>query len=104
MRRWLINSRSKYKTKQREILLDYFKSVPGVHITASDVCDYFKEHGFLIELKYAPRLDYIKILEDHQGLKVCCPEEIAYKNGWISKEQLIESGKLMEKNQYAKEK
>ena len=44
--------------------------------------------------------DYIKILEDHQGLKVCCPEEIAYKNGWISKETLIEQGKLMEKNQY----
>lgn len=44
--------------------------------------------------------DYIKILEDHQGLKVCCPEEIAYKNGWITKETLIEQGKLMEKNQY----
>ena len=44
--------------------------------------------------------DYIKILEDHQGLKVCCPEEIAYKNGWISKEILIEQGRLMEKNQY----
>ena len=44
--------------------------------------------------------EYIKVLEDHQGLKVCCPEEIAYKNGWITKEQLIETGKLMEKNQY----
>ena len=44
--------------------------------------------------------EYIKVLEDHQGLKVCCPEEIAFKNGWISKEQLIETGKLMEKNQY----
>ena len=44
--------------------------------------------------------DYIKILEDHQGLKVCCPEEIAYKNGWISKDVLLEQGKLMEKNQY----
>ena len=44
--------------------------------------------------------DYIKMLEEHQGLKVCCPEEIAYKNGWISKDKLIESGKLMEKNQY----
>ena len=40
-----MNSRSKYKTKQREILLDYFKSVPGVHITAGDVCDYLKKHG-----------------------------------------------------------
>ena len=44
--------------------------------------------------------EYIKSLEEHQGLKVCCPEEIAYINGWISKEQLIETGKLMEKNQY----
>ena len=44
--------------------------------------------------------DYIKMLEEHQGLKVCCPEEIAFRNGWISKEQLVETGKLMEKNQY----
>ena len=44
--------------------------------------------------------EYIKMLEEHQGLKVCCPEEIAYKNGWINKEQLLETGKLMEKNQY----
>lgn len=38
-------SRSKYKTKQREILLEYLESVPGIHITASDVCAYFKEQG-----------------------------------------------------------
>lgn len=44
--------------------------------------------------------NYIKILEDHQGLKVCCPEEIAYKNGWISKDVLIRQGELMKKNQY----
>ena len=44
--------------------------------------------------------NYIKILEDHQGLKVCCPEEIAYKNGWIPKEILVEQGTLMQKNQY----
>ena len=44
--------------------------------------------------------EYIKVLEEHQGLKVCCPEEVAYINGWISKEQLMETGKLMEKNQY----
>lgn len=46
--------------------------------------------------------DYIKILEDHQGLKVCCPEEIAYNNGWITREVLIEQGELMKKNQYGK--
>lgn len=44
--------------------------------------------------------NYVRILEEHQGLKVCCPEEIAYKNGWISKEKLLEQGELMEKNQY----
>ena len=31
---------------------------------------------------------------------ICCPEEIAYKNDWISKETLLEQGHLMEKNQY----
>ena len=40
-----MDSRSKYKTKQREILIDYFKSFPGLHITAGDVCDYFKSRG-----------------------------------------------------------
>ena len=46
--------------------------------------------------------DYIRILEEHQGLKVCCPEEIAYKNGWISRETLVEQGELMKKNQYGR--
>lgn len=46
--------------------------------------------------------NYIKIIEEHQGLKVCCPEEIAYKHGWISKEVLLEQGELMSKNQYGR--
>ena len=46
--------------------------------------------------------NYIKIIEDHQGLKVCCPEEIAYKHGWISIEVLLEQGELMSKNQYGR--
>ncbi len=44
--------------------------------------------------------DYIKILETHQGLKVCCPEEVAYKNGWIGRDELLKRGKTMAKNQY----
>ena len=43
-----MNPRQKYKTKQREILLDYLKTLPGVHITASDVCGYFKSQGTAI--------------------------------------------------------
>lgn len=46
--------------------------------------------------------NFVKSIEEHQGLKVSCIEEIAYLNGWISKEQLIEIGKSMEKNQYGK--
>jgi glucose-1-phosphate thymidylyltransferase len=32
---------------------------------------------------------YIETIENRQGLKVCCPEEIAYVNGWIDAEQLL---------------
>jgi len=43
---------------------------------------------------------YIKMIEEHQGIKVCCPEEIAYVNGWIDRETLLKSAKSMEKNEY----
>ncbi len=39
---------------------------------------------------------FVQVIEDRQGLKVGCIEEIAYKNGWISDEQLkVEAQKLM---------
>jgi len=44
--------------------------------------------------------NYIKTLEEHQGLKISCIEEIAYINGWITKEELISMGNAMAKNQY----
>lgn len=44
--------------------------------------------------------NYIKIMEEHQNLKICCPEEIAYLQGWISREQLIEIGESLAKNEY----
>lgn len=48
----------------------------------------------------ADATDFVKMVEEHQGLKISCPEEIAYNNGWITKEQLLAQAKLMEKNQY----
>ncbi|CAM0999929.1 glucose-1-phosphate thymidylyltransferase RfbA [Rhodanobacter sp. Root179] len=33
--------------------------------------------------------NYIETIENRQGLKVCCPEEIAHLNGWIDDEQLL---------------
>jgi glucose-1-phosphate thymidylyltransferase len=44
--------------------------------------------------------NFVKTVEDHQGLKICCPEEIAYKNGWISQEKLMEAVESMKKNEY----
>ncbi len=43
---------------------------------------------------------FVKMIEEHQGLKVSCIEEIAFNNGWITKEELIRQGELMKKNQY----
>lgn len=43
---------------------------------------------------------FIEVIEKRQGLKIACLEEIAYKNGWISKEKLTELAQPMEKNQY----
>lgn len=45
---------------------------------------------------------FVKMVENHQGLKISCPEEIAYNNGWISKERLRSQAELMKKNQYGK--
>jgi len=45
---------------------------------------------------------FVKMIEDHQGLKISCPEEIAFRNGWITKEQLRVQADLMKKNQYGK--
>ncbi len=46
--------------------------------------------------------DFVRIIENRQGLKVGCPEEIAYKEGWISAEQLIELARPLSKNDYGK--
>ena len=43
---------------------------------------------------------FVKMIEEHQGLMISCPEEIAFDNGWITKEMLLEIAKPMAKNQY----
>ncbi len=44
--------------------------------------------------------NFIQTIEKRQGLKIACIEEIAYKNGYISKEQLLELAEPLKKNQY----
>ena len=43
---------------------------------------------------------FVKTIEEKMGLKISCPEEIAFKNGWISKERLFLIGQSMAKNEY----
>ncbi len=44
--------------------------------------------------------NFIATIEQRQGLKVSCIEEIAYKKGFITKDQLVELAKPLSKNQY----
>jgi glucose-1-phosphate thymidylyltransferase len=45
---------------------------------------------------------YIQTIEERQGLKVACIEEIAFKQGFINREQLISLASDLSKNQYGK--
>lgn len=45
---------------------------------------------------------YVEVLEKRQGLKIACLEGIAYRQGWISREKMVELAKPMLKNQYGK--
>ncbi|SKC00782.1 MULTISPECIES: glucose-1-phosphate thymidylyltransferase RfbA [Luteibacter] len=44
--------------------------------------------------------EYIQTIENRQGLKVCCPEEIAYVNKWIDAEQLLRLAEPLAKTGY----
>lgn len=44
--------------------------------------------------------EYVKVMETRQGLMVACLEEIAYRNGWIDTNQLLESAELYGKSNY----
>jgi glucose-1-phosphate thymidylyltransferase len=54
-------------------------------------------HESLIEAS-----NFIQTIEHRQGLKVCCPEEIAYRRGYINAEQLQKLAAPLEKNGYGK--
>jgi glucose-1-phosphate thymidylyltransferase len=44
--------------------------------------------------------NYIQTIENRQGLKVCCPEEIAFNNGWINAEQVLALARPLAKSGY----
>lgn len=44
--------------------------------------------------------DFVRMVEKRQGIKISAPEEISYKNGWITKEKLLESAARYGKSPY----
>ena len=44
--------------------------------------------------------DFVRMIEKRQSIKISAPEEIAYKNGWITKEKLLESSARYGKSPY----
>lgn len=46
--------------------------------------------------------EFVKVIEDRQGIMISAIEEIAYRNGWINREKLMESAKLYGKSAYGK--
>ena len=46
--------------------------------------------------------DFVRMVEQRQGIKISAPEEIAYKNGWIDKDKLLESAARYGKSPYGK--
>lgn len=45
---------------------------------------------------------FVETIQDRQGLRIACLEEIAFRNGWIDAASLRASGELMRKNDYGK--
>ena len=43
---------------------------------------------------------YVRVIEERQGKKVGCPEEVAWRNGWLSHEQLTTTGNQLLKSGY----
>jgi len=44
--------------------------------------------------------EFIKVIETRQGVQIASLEEIAYANGWINKEKLLEAAKVYGKSSY----
>ena len=54
-------------------------------------------YGSLLEAS-----NFVETIQNRQGLKIACLEEIAFNNGWLSRERLAEAGRAMAKNDYGR--
>ncbi len=54
-------------------------------------------YGSLLEAS-----NFVETIQNRQGMKIACLEEIAFRYGWLSRERLEEQGRRMEKNDYGR--
>jgi Glucose-1-phosphate thymidylyltransferase (EC 2.7.7.24) len=52
-------------------------------------------HGSLLQAA-----NFVQTIEERQGLKISCPEEIAWQQGWIESDEVVRIGRSMDNNAY----
>ncbi len=59
-------------------------------------------HGWIpVHMKaFVEATNFVKTVETHQHRKIGCLEEIAYLNGWITKDDVLKVYEVLKKNQY----
>ena len=50
----------------------------------------------------ADAADFVRVVQNRQGIQIAAPEEIAFKHGWISEEKLLEAANKYKKTAYGK--
>lgn len=50
----------------------------------------------------ADATDFVRTIETHSNRKIACLEEIAYLNGWITKQEILDTYEILKKNQYGR--
>ena len=48
----------------------------------------------------AEATDFVRVIQKRQGIEISAPEEIAHRNGWISREALLDAAELYGKSPY----
>lgn len=99
-------------------VVEYAKSLtPGIRgeLEITDLnCIYLENNSLNVELlgqgftwldtgtheSLVEATNFVKTVESHQHRKIACLEEIAYMNGWITKDDILEVYEIFRKNQY----
>ena len=76
--------------KRKKLLNAKFLGRGGAWLDTGSISDFYKTSSF------------VSTLENRQGLKIACLEEIAFNNGWINRKELIEATKFYGKCVYTK--